>query len=160
MQCDLVEVGCGNCKRAGVSCAGYRKQIDVMFCHQTEDTARKIANRGTANSARRRSRSSESSDESGSVTSIGGQLSGVSIDEFALRYCRNHHLVRLPGSNICLKLVDEKLLSCLKALGVASYSTTIEDDRLAAQARKFYVSAIQLLNRDLAVPAEVSISSL
>ena len=155
MQCDLIAVGCGNCKRAGATCSGYRNQIDLLFCDQTSDTARKVANRGTANSGRRRSKSSSSSDETISATSIGGDLAGISVDDFALRYCRSHHLVRLPDSNICLKLVDEKLLNCLKALGVASYSTTVDDSRLAAQGRKYYVSAIQLLNRDLAVPEEV-----
>ena len=158
MQCDLIARGCGNCKRAGAACSGYRKHIDLMFCDQTTDTAKKVANRGTPNGVRRRSKGSDSDDkkEEKKLTGqiLGQVLSCVSVDEFALLYCRSHHLVRLPESNECLKVVDEKLLCCLKALGAASYSTTIQSPQLAAQGRKYYVSAIQLLNRDLAVPAE------
>ena len=81
-------------------------------------------------------------------------LASISIDEFALLYCRAHHVVRLPESNKCLNLVDDKLLHCLRALGAASYSTTTHCPRIAFQGRQYYISAIQLLNKDLASPTE------
>ena len=141
MQCDLKAGGCGNCKHAGTACSGYRKHIDLMFCDQTIDTAKKVANRGSSNGVRRASSASSASKGSHSVEKkpviplTGQVLSCISVEEFALLYCRSHHLVRLPDANQCLKVVDEKLLYCLKALGAASYSTAIQSLQLAAQGK-------------------------
>jgi hypothetical protein len=112
-----------------------------MFCDQTTDTAKKVANRGTTNGVRRPSKDSDSEEKKHTVLVLGQVLSSVSVGEFALLYCRSHHLVRLPEANECLKVVYERLLCCLKALGSASYSTTIQSPQLAAQGRKYYVSA-------------------
>jgi hypothetical protein len=125
-----------------------------MFCDQTSDTARKVANRSTQNGARRTSQSSGTKEEQRITPTISQELPSISIDEFALLYCRYHHVVRLPESNKCLNLVDAKLLHCLRALGAASYSTTIQCPRIAFQGRQYYISAIQLLNKDLASPTE------
>ena len=81
-------------------------------------------------------------------------LAHVSIDDFALAYCYDHHFVHMPNSSFRLNLSDDKLLACMRALGAASFSTTIHSSELAARARQYYVSSIQLLNAALASPAE------
>ena len=125
-----------------------------MFCDQTSDTARRVTNRSTQKGAPRTSQSSGINDEQLFVPTVAKELPSISIDEFALLYGRAHHVVRLPESNKCLSLLDEKLLHCLRALGATSYSITIQCPHIAFQGQQYYISAIQLLNKDLASPTE------
>lgn len=137
-----------------------------MFCDETAVVNERHSSRRTsAPQSRKQCRSRESSSEDSQelVRSegatppliVGGDgLAAPSIDEFALAYCYSHHVV-LPdhAANTSLYVRDEGLLTCMKALGISSYSNIAGSAALAARARLYYVDAIVSLNTALSSSA-------
>ena len=92
-----------------------------------------------------------------SVPSIRTDFTRPSADDFALSYCIAHHIVWLESrSDTKLQVKDDKLLNCMRALGMASYATTVQSLELTSKAYKFYVTAIQGTKAALASPETVA----
>lgn len=161
-QCDLKPDGCTPCARAAKPCPLYRSELDTMFCDQTEVTVKKAASK-----ASKVSRLSDhtplfeaNARRSLVHTSVAAQITGERFlqpqsDDFALAYAYAHHVVRCsPGGNASVSTHHDGILSCMRALGMASYSAMQRCEKAAMQARRHYVLAIKSLNVDLVDPVK------
>lgn len=145
-QCDRKPAGCGNCARAGKECPGYRNELDLMFCHETENTVERLKGESSPSHSSVRSSSVQSSDSESSLV-VFRDLIKPSSDDFALAYCYDHHIIQ--GAQSPGVVGNESILVVLKALGMASLAMDTQSCHLAAQARRYYVDALQVTNTAL-----------
>ena len=74
----------------------------------------------------------------------------TSHDDLALGHFHAHHILRPASASGYGRITDEGLLMSMKALGMASYSTSARSAQLMTAARVFYLNAIQQTNAALA----------
>jgi Fungal specific transcription factor domain len=68
-QCSQELPACSQCLRTGIACRGYRNQVDLMFCDQTNSTVGKVQAREEKNENLRRKRAASRSRGSSKATS-------------------------------------------------------------------------------------------
>ena len=67
------------------------------------------------------------------------------MDDFALCYCYEYHMAH-PRSSRSPQVRDEKLLACMKAVGMASYYTATQSLTLRTAAMTYYATALSAVN--------------
>lgn len=143
-----------------------------MFCDQTSYTVDKVERRTAAAKQRAGPHKKSTPVESAelAIASHGptscdhhdialppiarSELLWPSADDFALSYCYALHIV--PPERYPLTVSDDGLLTCLRALGMASYSTLTPSSKAQAVARQYYIDAIHQTNAALASPAHAT----
>ena len=112
----------------------------------TKDSMRRHGGKAVALDSRR---STERSLEHQAIPPPSSMLD-QDMDEFALSYCYHHHIIQPPpSSNMKLHVLDEKLLACMKALGMASYSMIVHSSELHKLAFRHYLLALRNINTAL-----------
>lgn len=136
-----------------------------MFCDQTTETVakHKHSRRAPSRAVQRRQAAPSSASQVLDVPAnpvlldIRKEFGIPNIDDFALAYCYEHHIIHLKaGANARKVVTDDGLLACIKSVGLASYSTNERSIELVSQARRYYVAAVRSANAALQDAASAS----
>ncbi|KAK4978560.1 hypothetical protein LTR42_001060 [Elasticomyces elasticus] len=88
------------------------------------------------------------------------ELAVPNVDDFALAYCNSRHIVQCDSGNSLRQMVgDDSVLSCLRALGMASFAVYEHSPQAVTAARAYYVSSIQALNAALRSTSQMNKNS-
>ena len=80
----------------------------------------------------------------------------LSLDEFALSYCYSRLIIRPElGSGASFSVHSPTFLTCMKAIGMASYNSVARSAVVALEAQNFYNDAIRATNDALSSSASV-----
>lgn len=130
----------------------YRDKLDVLFpahLSHTTGTMQKHGGKAIALDSRRVAQISLQNP----ATSLPTNALSYDMDQFALSYSYHHHIVLPnPASNRKLHVQDEKILACMKAMGLASYSMITQSSKLHNIAFGYYITALQAINSALQDP--------
>ncbi|EME85043.1 uncharacterized protein MYCFIDRAFT_88647 [Pseudocercospora fijiensis CIRAD86] len=182
IKCDLRDGGCAKCEKAGWPCEGYRDITDLMFHDESAKTKAKVtAGQGSRRRQARLEKSPSPSPASASAASSASASPAASpktgpstelvalslpaepslapaIDDMAIGYFFDQYVFRYRDRRDSWYIEDGNgcLLAAIKALGTAGViKRTAPRPSADPEARKHYLTALQLTNSALRSPDDV-----
>jgi len=172
-KCDKLPGGCTQCFRAKRTCPGYRSQGDLIFRDESTNVERKFKANEAKKQALEASLSVTPQPEKETAFELVQQkdphlstlqlaptiedlATGFFISNYVIGNTRPHkgHLDPIEDMTRVGQL-DEGLLSCMKAVGLAGFAHASHAPHLLRNARYQYVRALQSTNVALRDPVQV-----